>query len=52
MRIVNICAIYSLSLSQLAKALVEYETLTGEEVRDVIAGKPIRGGKAALNDNL
>jgi len=36
---------------QLAKALVEYETLTAEEVQEVIAGKPIRGGKA-LADTL
>ncbi|KIM33129.1 hypothetical protein M408DRAFT_325952 [Serendipita vermifera MAFF 305830] len=32
-------------LHLLAKALVEYETLTAEEVQDVIKGKPIRGGK-------
>ena len=25
----------------LSKALIEYETLTGEEIKDVIAGKPI-----------
>jgi len=37
-------------LHLLAKALVEYETLTAEEVQDVIAGKPIRGGKPALAD--
>jgi len=29
-------------LHTLAKALLEYETLTGDEVRDLIAGKPIK----------
>lgn len=28
-------------LDRLAKALVEYETLTSDEIKDVMAGKPI-----------
>jgi cell division protease FtsH len=31
-------------LHAIAKALLEYETLSGEEVRDLLAGKPIRQG--------
>ena len=28
-------------LEKLAQALMEYETLTGDEIKDIIAGKPI-----------
>ncbi len=33
---------YRHELDTLAKGLVEYETLSGEEIRDLLAGKPIR----------
>ena len=32
---------YDADLEKLAQALIEYETLTGDEIKDIIAGKPI-----------
>ena len=32
---------------KLSEALIEYETLTGEEIKDVLAGKTIAKGKDA-----
>ena len=32
---------------RLAKGLLEYETLTGDEIRKVIAGEPLTGGDDA-----
>jgi cell division protease FtsH len=32
---------------RLAKGLLEYETLTGDEIRKVIAGEPLGGGDDA-----
>lgn len=38
----NILKKYNGQLEMIAKALIEYETLTGDEIRDIIAGKEIR----------
>lgn len=32
---------YDADLEKLAQALIEYETLTGDEIKDILAGKPI-----------
>jgi len=40
-RAVNVLKNYQEELHLLAKALLQYETLTAEEVKDVVAGKPL-----------
>ncbi|MBO6282106.1 MAG: ATP-dependent zinc metalloprotease FtsH [Alphaproteobacteria bacterium] len=37
----NILKKYDTELERLAQALMEYETLTGDEIKEVIAGKPL-----------
>ncbi len=38
-------------LEKLAKSLLEYETLTGDEIKDILAGKEIRKDYALKNSN-
>lgn len=38
------------SLHTLAKALLEYETLSGDEIKDVLAGKPLRREDISAKD--
>jgi ATP-dependent metalloprotease len=45
------CCLF-LSRSQLARALVEHETLNADEVRKVIKGEPIRNIKELFSEDL
>ncbi len=39
-------------LEKLARSLLEYETLTGEEIKDLLSGKEIRRGFAAPDESI
>ncbi|MSO14484.1 ATP-dependent zinc metalloprotease FtsH [Rickettsiales endosymbiont of Trichoplax sp. H2] len=47
----NIITKHKKKLEVLAKALMEYETITGDEIKDLIAGKKIRIHENSSNKN-